>query len=115
MDGSKVIGYVSMSLDKTGIFTDGSACIIAGSDDSMKRYILTEAPSSFSNQEIKKTRLREVMKGIEWGAEYQFDDISYARFKEAVENDNYFSKLEITKKQKKWYGSMFYNVVLAMN
>ena len=115
MSDHKVIGYVSMRLDKTGILTDGPACVIAGSDEYMKKYISTEEPGSLEEQKIKKTRLWEIIKGIELGAEYQFDDISYARFKEAAKNNSCFSKLKIIEKQKKYYNQKFYNVVLVKN
>jgi len=93
MSDHKVIGHVSMRLDKTGIFTDGPACVIAGSDEYMKRYISTEEPDSLKEQVIKKTRLKEIIRGIELGAEYQFDEISYARFKEAAKNNSCYSKV----------------------
>jgi hypothetical protein len=113
MNDHKVIGFVSIRKDKSGIFTDGPACVIAGSDEQMRGYILTEAPSSLDECEIKKTRLGEVIRGLGLGAEYQFDNISFKRFQEAIKEESFFSKLKITEKKKEQYGLIFNNVVLA--
>lgn len=115
MSDHKVIGYVSVKSDKTGVFTDGAACVIAGSDEHMRKYILAEESKSLKEQEIKKTRLKEIIMGIQLGAEYQFDSISYARFQEAAKNKDCFSKLKITEKQKEYYDMTFYNVSLAVS
>lgn len=78
------------------------------------KYVLTEDPNSFDECEIKKTRLGEVVRGIDLGAEYQFDDISFKRFREAV-GESFFSKLKITEKKKEQYDLIFNNVVLTTN
>ena len=94
------------------MFTDGPACVIAGSQEDMERYLSTEAPEFVEYQEIKKTRYNEIIRGIELGAEYQFDNLSFEKFKEEAKGESCFSRLKITEKQKEYPDRKFHNVVL---
>ncbi len=115
MSDHKVIGYVSIMKDKSGIFTDQDACVVAGTDESMNCYIETESSISCKDQEIKKTRLKEILRGIDLGAKYQFDSISYDRFIEALKAKYNPQKLSVIEVQKEHYDSKFYNVEMAQN
>ncbi len=76
-DDAQVIGYFAAA--STNVFCDGAACVIAGTEDAMRRYIQQEgeAPAPYT---IRKTRFRDIIKGIRLGAEYAFDEIAYNRF-----------------------------------
>ena len=115
MNDYMVVGYVSLDLDKTGIFTDGPACVITGTEENMKKYLSLVASDMLNKQMIKKTKLREVAAGIELGAMYQFDDISFERFQVGLKDKSYFSKLKIIEKQKENLDLKLYDVILEMD
>ena len=75
----KIIGYFAY-ISKLGVFCDGDACVISGSDSSMKEYLSKMSEDAVSAYTIKKTRLGEIMTGIKAGAAYCFDEESYNRF-----------------------------------
>ncbi len=76
---SKVIGYFAFK-SPNQVICHGDACVIAGSEQRMKEYIGLGVSESSGIQTIKKTRFGEIMKGIEIGASYAFDEQSYNRF-----------------------------------
>lgn len=76
---SKVIGYFA-KLSPTEVVCEGDACVIAGSEDEMKRYIKKISNNALKQAVIKKTRFGEIMNGIKLGAPYAFDERSYERF-----------------------------------
>ena len=76
---TKVIGYFA-SASSTEVFCDGDACIIAGSEADLKRYLSARAADEGDKYTLKKTRFIEVMRGIRLGAAYAFDEIAYNRF-----------------------------------
>jgi hypothetical protein len=59
---------------------DGDACVIAGSEARMKRYVEAIASGSFKETRIKKTRFGEILKGLKLGGAYAFDEEAYKRF-----------------------------------
>ena len=75
---SKVIGCFSYSSNNT-VFCDGDACIIAGSEKSMKAY-LQGVPNDGSRDIIKKTRFGEIIEGLRQRGAYAFDEEAYTRF-----------------------------------
>jgi hypothetical protein len=78
-DGTRVIGYFAYTPPMHAI-CDGDACVIAGSEAEMKRYVEAKVSGSLKGTRIKKTRFGEILKGLELGAAYAFDEEAYNRF-----------------------------------
>jgi hypothetical protein len=76
---TKVIGYFAFA-SSSEVFCDGDACIIAGSDTDLKRYLSALGVDQGNKYTRKKTRFGEVMRGIKLGAAYAFDETAYNRF-----------------------------------
>jgi len=78
----KVIGYFAFASRTEVICTGdkGDACVITGSDTAMKKYLAEIDPKGLKNHTIKKTRFGEILKGLNLGAAYGFDEESYDRF-----------------------------------
>ncbi|MFQ5824073.1 MAG: hypothetical protein ACE5JB_08465 [bacterium] len=76
---SKVIGFFAYA-SRTEVVCTGKACVISGSEQAMKEYIKEIDPEGRKTRTIKKTRFGEILKGLELGAAYAFDEDSYARF-----------------------------------
>ncbi len=76
---SKVIGYFAFS-SPTEVICEGDACVISGTEQDMRNYIQSALPDSSKKTTIKKTRFGEIIKGMEMGAPYAFDEQSYNRF-----------------------------------
>jgi len=78
-EDSKVIGYFAYA-SPSEVVCDGDACIIAGSDTDLRRYLSEIGQSEGINCTLKKTRFGEIMRGMSLGAAYAFDETSYNRF-----------------------------------
>ena len=76
---SKVIGYFAF-ISPTEVICEGNACVISGSEEGMRSYIASVSPGLSQRTTIKKTRFGEIIKGMEMGAPYAFDEQSYNRF-----------------------------------
>jgi hypothetical protein len=76
---TKVVGYFAYA-SSSEVFCDGGACIIAGSDADLRRYLSALAVDDRSKYTLKKTRFSEVIRGIRLGAAYAFDETAYNRF-----------------------------------
>ncbi len=76
---TKVIGYFAY-LSPMQVACDGEACVIAGSEEAMRRYLSISNPENAEKHTIKKTRFREITKGMSLGGSYAFDEESYSRF-----------------------------------
>ena len=76
---TKVIGYFAY-LSATEVACDGEACVIAGSEEAMKRYLSISNPENADKHIIRKTRFGEIMKGMTLGGSYAFDEEAYSRF-----------------------------------
>lgn len=76
---SKVIGYFAYA-SPTEVVCTGEACVITGSYRAMQEYILEIDPDGRKRTTIKKTRFGEIMKGLQFGAAYAFNEESYRRF-----------------------------------
>jgi len=61
-------------------FCDGDACIIDGSKETSKIYILKLASRKITDYHIKKTRYGEILKGLLMAAAYAFDKKAYDIF-----------------------------------
>ncbi|HLB41297.1 MAG TPA: hypothetical protein VJN02_00335 [Gammaproteobacteria bacterium] len=83
-DSAKVIGYFAY-IQSIYAFCDDDACIIAGSDVLMNRY-LQKAPNG-KEYTIKKTRFGEIIEGLRKGAAYAFDEDAYGRFISCANNN----------------------------
>ena len=77
-DKSKVIGYFAKKSRIDVICVEKDACLIAGSESSMRKY-LTEIDQD-KNFSIGKVRFGDILKAMELGARYAFDKESYSRF-----------------------------------
>jgi hypothetical protein len=76
---AKVIGYFAYS-SRGEVLCDGDACIVAGSDIDLKTYISEMVVGKGNDYMMKKTRFGEIMRGIDLGAAYAFDETAYNRF-----------------------------------
>lgn len=76
---NKAVGYFSFT-DTGNVFCDGDACVIAGSKKAMLKYIKKMAPKNKERDIIKKTTFSEIIKGLEAGAAYAFDEESCRLF-----------------------------------
>lgn len=76
-DHTRVIGYFAF-FPPMSVFCDGDACVIAGSEEAIMRYIGPD--SSLSASTIRKTRFGEILDGMRRGGAYAFDEQSYKRF-----------------------------------
>ena len=59
---------------------DGDACVIAGSQEALRRIIARRARRGAPALTIKQTRFGEIMTGLRLGAAYCFDEEAYNRF-----------------------------------
>ncbi len=78
-DDTRVIGYFAYTPPMHAV-CDGDACVIAGSAAKMKQYIEAVVSGSLEETRIKKTRFGEILKGLELGGAYAFDEEAYNRF-----------------------------------
>ncbi len=76
---TKVIGYFAY-LSASEIACDEDACLIAGTEAAMRRYLRISNPKSMDRYTLKKTRFGEIKKGMSLGGAYAFDEESYGRF-----------------------------------
>ena len=77
-DDTRVVGYFAYTPPMNAV-CDGDACVIAGSESAMKEYLESMTSGSLERSRIKKTRFGEILKGLQLGAAYAFDEESYNR------------------------------------
>lgn len=77
---SKVVGFFAYASKSEVVCTDGAACLITGSKQSMEKYLQEIDPTNVKNHTIKKTRFGEIVQGLKYGATYAFDEESYNCF-----------------------------------
>ena len=77
---TKVIGFFAYASANEVVCTDRAACVITGSQKSMEEYIKELDPQDSKKRTIKKTRFGEIMRGLQLGAAYAFDEDAYTRF-----------------------------------
>ncbi len=75
-----MVGHFAIRRGSPNLLCDGEACVIAGSQQLMTRYIVKLAGDSPSNYQVKKTRYGEIMKGMQMGGIYSFDQKAYNKF-----------------------------------
>ena len=73
-----VIGYFAF-YPPQDVLCDGDACVIAGSQSSLNKYIKSLSNSGVEFQK-RKTRLSEILDGLLRGGAYAFDQESYKLF-----------------------------------
>ncbi|MCP3892690.1 MAG: hypothetical protein GY702_28015 [Desulfobulbaceae bacterium] len=73
-----VIGYFAIHPPQD-VLCDGDACIIAGSQSALNRYINSLSYSGVEFQK-RKTRFSEIQDGLFRGGAYAFDKESYKAF-----------------------------------
>lgn len=76
---TKVIGYFAYC-SPFEVICDGEACLIAGSEAAMRRYLVISNGKNWDGYTIKKTRFGEILNGMYLGEAYAFDEVSYSRF-----------------------------------
>jgi len=107
---SKVIGYFAYA-SPTEVVCTGEACVITGSYRAMQEYILEIDPNGRKRTTIKKTRFGEIMKGLQLGAAYAFDEESYGRFYTLAKQDG-LDVVDADLKKHKGEGLRFFTVQL---
>ena len=75
---TKVIGYFAYA-SSSEVVCDGDACIIAGSEADLRRYLSELAAGEGTQYTLKKKRFSEVTRGMRLGAAYAFDETAYNR------------------------------------
>jgi len=61
---TQVIGYFAVRRDTANILCDGDACVIAGSQKEMNRYIFSLGRKNPIDFDVKKTRYGEILQGL---------------------------------------------------
>ena len=78
----KVIGYFAYASPNEVVCTGdgGDACVISGSVRAMKAFLKEIDPEGQKKHTVKKTRFEEILRGLNLGATYGFDEESYKKF-----------------------------------
>jgi len=84
---NKIIGYFAVHSSQQ-VLCDGDACVIAGGQSALNRYIKS-SHFSCSEYDIRKTRLGEVLEGLLLGGAYAFDQASYDIFSRAANKQGF--------------------------
>jgi hypothetical protein len=77
---TQVVGYFAVRRGTAHVVCDGDACVIAGSQKEMNRYIFALARKNPIDFDVKKTRYGEILQGLHMGGVYTFDKRAYQRF-----------------------------------
>ena len=77
---SKVIGVFAYRSRTEVVCTDRDACVIAGSEEAMRRHFDEVGVKHPNTITIRKTRFGEIVQGLTAGGAYGFDQESYSRF-----------------------------------
>lgn len=76
---SKVIGYYALSAARQMICS-GDAALVAGSEVSARKFVEGFDPALARDCTVHKIRFGEMLPGLNRGAPYAFDEVSYSRF-----------------------------------
>jgi hypothetical protein len=76
----KVVGYFAYFSPARVVCTDVDACVVSGSSGAMEAHLAEIDPHGASGATVKKTRFGEILRGLQLGAAYAFDQESYGRF-----------------------------------
>ena len=78
-DNTRVIGFFAF-LPPRDVFRHGDACVVAGSEEAMRRYLEFMPRQTVGKMQITKSRFGDVKEGMEGGGVYAFDQAAYERF-----------------------------------
>ena len=76
---SRVVGYFAY-VPPNAVVCTGRACLVAGSEATMRDYIKESMPDSWQRNVIKKIRFGELLHGMDLGSAYAFDEEAYGRY-----------------------------------
>jgi hypothetical protein len=76
---SRVIGYFAYA-PPSAVVCIGKACLVAGSETTMRDYIKESMPDSWQRNVIKKVRFGSVIHGMNLCGAYAFDEEAYGRY-----------------------------------
>ena len=114
MRETKVIGFFAYASRNEVLCTDGAACIITGSKESMEKYIKELDPHKKNDRTIRKTRFGEIMQGMRLGAAYAFDEEAYDKFYPLAREEGLpVEKPDFKKQESK--GMRFFTVQIRLN
>ena len=77
--GSRVLGFFAYA-DADEVFRFENACVVAGSRDRLRRYLVGIPKLANAALAISKIRFADVYAGLDAGAAYAFDREAYERF-----------------------------------
>jgi hypothetical protein len=80
-DNRQVIGYFAFLSPAQVMCTGGDACVVAGSEEAMRSHLQEELGARAGQATVRKVRFGEVLRGIELGGAYAFDEAAYAKFR----------------------------------
>jgi hypothetical protein len=78
--GNRVIGFFAYRSPTEVLCRDVDACLIAGSETAMRTCLRERDPTRVNRHTIRKTRFSEILRGLNLGGAYAFDEIAYSRF-----------------------------------
>ena len=82
------VGYFAFSPGTMNVFCHGDACIVNGSEETLRNHIL-KSQGRKKRQHIMKTRYGEIVRGLKMGAAYAFDKEAYERFYYCAKAEGY--------------------------
>ena len=77
---SKVIGFIAITSRIDVICVEHDACLVAGSEEAMNKYMIEMERPKETPVSIKKARFGDIINGMKLGSRYGFDKESYSRF-----------------------------------
>lgn len=77
---TRVIGYFATT-SPVHVVCDGDACVVAGSEAAMRKYLKRTCNRSGGRIRIRKTRFGEIAAGLQLGGAYAFDEAAYNRLR----------------------------------
>jgi hypothetical protein len=77
---TKVIGYFALRPPVDVVCVEVDACLIVDSENAMLAHVERVFSGDVGKVTVKRTRFGEILRGLELGAGYAFDEPSYSRF-----------------------------------
>jgi len=79
MNDRKVIGYLAQR-SRTELYCDGPALVITGSEATLKKMLSIAGVKELHLYTIRKARFGDIIRAMQLGAAYSFDEEAYHRF-----------------------------------